>query len=109
MNRIPENSIVVIDISSKIFEILASNQELKTLMESIGFIHSEKSMIYFIKDEKDKIEKIQSLVNYGALFSFGYGWYPSEIIANYKDNGLSFGKYKVISWSDPNTYRIEEL
>lgn len=109
MNKIPKDSVIVLDISPKTIEILASNQELKAIMESIGFTQSKNCMTYFVMDEEDRRKIIQSLVNYGALFSFGYGWYPSEIIANYKDNGVYFGEYRVISWSDPNTYRIEEL
>lgn len=108
MNKIPNDSIIVVDISSKAIEIVASNNGLMDEMKSLGFIHFNDYLSFHFINEDEKKKIIKMLINKGALFSFGYGWYPSEVMAYYKENGVDFGPYKIISWRDKNTYHIEE-
>lgn len=49
-----------------------------------------------------------SIINAGALFCFGYGWYPSEIMAGYMQKGIINRPYKIIAWTNKTTYLIEE-
>ncbi|WP_330986290.1 MULTISPECIES: hypothetical protein [Enterobacterales] len=108
MNRVPNDSIIVVDISSKAIEIVASSHELIEKMKSIGFTHCNDCLSFHFSDEDEKKKIIKILINENSLFSFGYGWYPSEVMAYYKENGVDFGPYKIISWRDKNTYHIEE-
>lgn len=108
MNKVPNDSIVVVDISSEAIEIVASNRELIDKMKILGFIHCNESLLFYFGNEGEKKKAIKILINENALFSFDYGWYPSEVMAHYIENGIYFGPYKVISWRDENTYHIEE-
>ncbi|WP_223254652.1 hypothetical protein DUT67_05210 [Pectobacterium peruviense] len=65
-------------------------------------------MVKSVESESDKLDLIRDLVKVDALFLFGYGWCPSEVMANYKEKGLYAGKYKIISWSDSRHYKVEE-
>lgn len=65
-------------------------------------------MILPVSDEKDKHGIINELINEGALFLYGHGWYPSEVMEYYKEQKINFGRYKIIYWTDKDTYHIEE-
>jgi len=74
----------------------------------IGFSLKDEFMVRPVSDDLDKQRIIKILIGDGALFLYGNGWYPSEVMEYYKDQGINFGKYKVIYWSDKDTYHIEE-
>ncbi|EJS96045.1 Hypothetical protein Y17_0677 [Pectobacterium wasabiae CFBP 3304] len=104
----PNNAIVVIDISNNTLKIKVSGDNLKENLKSLGFTCFKELMVKTVVDEKEKITIISELVKMDALFSFGYGWYPSEVMAYYKCNGVYSGKYKVISWISRTEYNIRE-
>lgn len=108
MNNIPANSVVVVDISDLIIKLRISGEYLAKEMSALGFSVAGGFMIRSVVDEVEKINLIKELIEMDALFLFGYGWSPSEIMGRYKDNGVYNGTYKVISWSDPITYQVEE-
>lgn len=109
MNKIPDNSIVVTDITSKIIEVVISGESCIGEIKKIGFVCHAGSFSVQILDEEDKINKIKELISANALFSFGYGWYPSEVVAYYKERGVNFGIYKVIRWTGKDQYKIENI
>ncbi|MCR4457274.1 MULTISPECIES: hypothetical protein [unclassified Pseudescherichia] len=109
MNKIPDNSIIVTDITSKIIEVIISGDASVEKVKEMGFVCHTDSFSVQILDEEDKINKIKKLISANALFSFGYGWYPSEVIAYYKDRGVDFGIYKVIRWAGKDEYKIEDV
>ncbi|MFJ5430966.1 hypothetical protein ACIPUP_17645 [Pectobacterium actinidiae] len=108
MNTIPENTIVVSYITGDTLKIRVQGEDLINKVTYLGFVHSCSFMTKMVENEGDKIELIRELVKLDALFLFGYGWYPSEVMAFYKEKGLYTGKYKIISWSEPSHYQIEE-
>ncbi|AOR61156.1 hypothetical protein [Pectobacterium parmentieri] len=108
MNVIPDNSIVVSDIATNTVKLRVKGDDSVKEVEGMGFSASEQYMIKTVKDEGEKLELIKSLVKIDALFAFGYGWYPSEVMAFYKEKDAYIGKYKVIWWSNQNHYNIEE-
>ncbi|GKW26496.1 hypothetical protein PEC311524_40900 [Pectobacterium carotovorum subsp. carotovorum] len=108
MNVIPDNSIVVSDISTNTVKLRVKGSESVKTVEDLGFLVSGQFMVKTVKDEGEKLELIKYLVNFDAFFVFGYGCYPSEIMGFYKEQHVYTDKYKIISWSDPNHYRIEE-
>ncbi|MEQ9860964.1 hypothetical protein OI450_15695 [Pectobacterium cacticida] len=108
MNVIPDNSIVVSDIATNTVKLRVKGELSMREVEDLGFSASEEFMVKTVKDEGEKLDLIKSLVKIDAFFLFGYGWYPSEVMDFYKEKNDYIGKYKVISWSDPDHYKIEE-
>lgn len=108
MNAIPDNSIIVSDITNNSVKIIIKGDASLKKVKALGFVVSDHFMVKTVKDEVEKLELLKSLVNVDAFFKFGYGWYPSEVMGLYKENGLLSGAYKIISWSDPNNYEVEE-
>lgn len=104
----PDNSIIVIDIAGDNVKIRVLGRNLISKMQAIGFLLKDELMVLPVVDDQDKQRVITQLVNEGALFLFGYGWYPSEVMEYYKEQNINFGKYKIIYWSDKDTYHIEE-
>ncbi|WP_244884643.1 hypothetical protein [Enterobacter bugandensis] len=89
-------------------KIRVLGSDLIRKMQAIGFSLKDELMVLPVIDEQDKQRIIRQLVDEGALFLFGYGWYPSEVMDYYKEQSINFGKYKIIYWSDKDTYHIEE-
>lgn len=108
MNIMPSNSIVVVDIVGDFIKTRVLGSKQMRMLEGLGFVYSDAFMLKKASGESEKIQIIDKLVKEDALFMFGYGWYPSEVMAYYKENGVYSGKYKVISWLDKDNYRIEE-
>ncbi|KAA8995765.1 hypothetical protein FJU30_23745 [Affinibrenneria salicis] len=108
MNIVPENSIIVSDIAGNTLKLRVLGDDSIKKMKLIGFLHSDGFMVKTVSNENEKLYLIKELVNADALFSFGYGWYPSAVMDFYKEKGIYKGKYKFISWSDPNHYQIKE-
>ncbi|WP_245912345.1 hypothetical protein [Mixta gaviniae] len=104
----PDNSIVVIDMVGNTIKIRVFSQHLISKMQVIGFSLLDEFMIFSVRDDKDKQRIIRLLISEGALFLYGHGWYPSEIMEYYKEQNVNFGKYKIIYWTDKDTYHIEE-
>ncbi len=61
-----------------------------------------------VANEDEKIDIIKKLIDKKALFMYGHGWYPSELIEYLKDKGVQFKKYSVIYWRGKDDYSIEE-
>lgn len=104
----PDNSIIVIDVAGASVKIRALGGGVIRKMQAIGFSLKDEFMVLPVIDDQDKQRIIRLLVAEGALFLFGYGWYPSEVMEYYKEQNIKFGKYKVIYWTDKDTYHIEE-
>ncbi|MWP62728.1 hypothetical protein [Gilliamella sp. Pas-s25] len=108
MNKVPQNEIIIVDMSENI-KVLVTSNDKKEKVKKIGFTDVDDSyMIYFVDDLQDKINKIKELINEEALFSYGIGWSPSELMSYYIELGFNFNKYKIISWSNKSTYHIIE-
>ncbi|MGG1926750.1 hypothetical protein [Enterobacter soli] len=104
----PNDSIIVIDIAGNPIKIRVFGQNLIDKMKLIGFSTMDQFMILSVHDDEDKQRVIKTLINENALFLYGHGWYPSEVMEYYKEQKNNFGKYKIIYWTDIDTYHIEE-
>lgn len=104
----PNDSIIIVDMAGATVKIRVFGQYLIDKMQAIGFSLLDEFMILSTSDDQDKQRVIKSLVNEGALFLYGNGWYPSEVMEYYKEQNISFGKYKIIYWTDKDNYHIEE-
>lgn len=89
-------------------KIRVFSQSLINKMQTIGFSLIDEFMVLSINDDQDKQRIIRLLISEGALFLYGHGWYPSEVMEYYKDQNITFGKYKIIYWTDKDNYHIEE-
>ncbi len=108
MNKMPENSIIVNDMAGDIIKLRVSSTALIDEMKLIGFSVNDQIMTLNVSNDQDKKRVIQLLIKAGASFLYGNGWYPSELMEYYKDQKLDIGKYKIIFWTDKDTYHIEE-
>ncbi|WP_231899457.1 hypothetical protein [Hafnia sp. CBA7124] len=108
MNKYPENHMIVVDMAGNDIKIKASSCYLEQLTK-MGFSPtSETLMSKTVETLAEKIDLINLLIANNALFLYGIGWYPSELIEYYKANGYNIEKYKSISWSSPQDYIIRE-
>ena len=108
MNKMPNEVIIVIDIAGNLIKTRAFGQHFIKKMQVLGFSLLDEFMVRPVSDDLDKQRIIRILISEGALFLYGNGWYPSEVMEYYKDQGINFGIYKIIYWSDKDTYHIEE-
>ncbi|MFM2483471.1 hypothetical protein [Celerinatantimonas sp. YJH-8] len=108
MNVVPHNTIVVVEISNSKIIVKVSGYKNKKELLSEGFENLNEFLISDYNDENQKMKIIHILVQRDALFSFGYGWSPSEIMAYYKEEGIYKGNYKKILWRSSTEYVIEE-
>lgn len=108
MNTMPENTIIVIDMTGSTVRLSVQGEDLTNKVKSLGFFHSCGFMTKAVESESDKLYLIREMVKLDALFLFGYGWYPSEVMGFYKEKGLYTGRYKIILWSKPGHSQIEE-
>ncbi|WP_368277783.1 hypothetical protein AB3N49_12990 [Enterobacter cloacae] len=73
MNKMPDNSIIVIDVAGTSIKIRVLGSGLIMKMQMIGFSLKDELMVIPVIDEQDKQRIIRLLVDEGALFLFGYG------------------------------------
>lgn len=106
MNIMPSDSIVVSELAGNTIKIRVIEKSLVNAMSSLGFSHDGDSMTLTVIDEKQKIKIINNLIEHEALFTYGHGWYPSEVVGFYKDKNMISKEYNVISWSSPSEYSI---
>lgn len=104
----PRDSIIVIDMAGNIIKLRVYGAALIDEMKLIGFSVNDQIMALNVSNEQHKQCVIQLLISAGALFLYGNGWCPSELMEFYKEQKIDIGKYKVIFWTDKDTYHIEE-
>ncbi|ETS33640.1 hypothetical protein [Photorhabdus khanii] len=108
MNKMPDNSIIVVDMAGNTLRLRVSGDKLVNKMKLLCFSLSDEFMELSIDNEDDKLKIIKTLINEDALFLYGNGWYPSEVMEYYKEKGIKLEKYKIIYWTDQKNYYIEE-
>ena len=96
--------VTILDPDKIVVEIRCRNDD--AILLSLGF--SKKGNCYSIEinSEKEQLSFIEKLANAGALFSYGHGWAPSEVMGCLKDDGKIKFPYKIIMWRSPNNYEI---
>ncbi|MEG3129005.1 hypothetical protein SC171_14645 [Pantoea cypripedii] len=96
--------VTILDPDRIVVEVRGGNDD--AILLSLGF--SKKGNYYSIKinSEKEQLSFVEKLANAGALFSYGHGWAPSEVMGYLKDDGKINFPYKVIMWRSPNNYEI---
>lgn len=77
-------------------------------LKEIGFSKKGDSYIVNFEDEKEQFFLIEKLAELGALFSYGQGWAPSQVMGYLKEQGKIKVPYKEVMWRSPNNYEIIE-
>lgn len=81
------------------------NEESK--LKSLGFSKKEIVTMLILKMKKT-VFLIEKLAGMGALFSYGQGWAPSQVMDYLKEKGKVNFSYKEIMWRSPDNYEIIE-
>lgn len=108
MNTLPSDCIIVVGISDNFIETVVTGYDNVEKMQRLGFSADNDRFSKNTSNENEKLSVISELINADALFCFGYGWYPSEIMADYTQKGIINRPYKIIAWTNKTTYLIEE-
>jgi len=104
----PNNEIVVLDIAGDFAHARTGNPARKSDLFELGFVEKADDLVLPLHNEEDRVRIIKKLVDLKALFSYGPGWSPSELVGYYRDKGLVSGTYRVIAWTSPENYRISK-
>ena len=107
MNTLPDNAIIVREIANNTIKGIVQGRVPLVKLKLLGFSVTGKSISMTVSDECEKLKILNALIALDALFLFGYGWYPSEVMALYREQGFVTENYRIISWLDPVNYRIE--
>ncbi|MCU5771743.1 hypothetical protein N5923_08785 [Erwiniaceae bacterium BAC15a-03b] len=78
------------------------------MLLNLGFF---KKGIYYLANfdsEKEQLLLVEKLAAIGALFSYGHGWAPSQVMEYLKEQGKINFPYKEISWRAPGDYIIRD-
>lgn len=108
MNTLPNSCIMVVNISDNFIETVVTGCDNVKKIQQLGFSGDKDRLSKNISNENEKLSVINELISADALFCFGYGWYPSEIMADYTQKGIINRPYKIIAWTNKTTYLIEE-
>lgn len=76
MNILPMNCIVVTAIKDDCIEVVVTGPDNFNQIQGFGFSGTKERFTKKIHNENEKQGVINDLIALGALFSFGYGWYP---------------------------------
>lgn len=108
MNTLPNSCIMVVNISDNFIETVVTGCDNVKKIQQLVFSGNKDRFSKNISNENEKLSVINELISADALFCFGYGWYPSEIMADYTQKGIINRPYKIIAWTSKTTFLIEE-
>jgi hypothetical protein len=91
--------------------VYSVNSSLDSELISLGFKHDQELSMY-VKDTANlstKAALFARLRDLDVCFSDGKEWCPSELFEYFREQNLLHGKFKRVSWTAPNSYRIIEV
>ncbi|MGY3310637.1 hypothetical protein ACVW06_003662 [Pantoea ananatis] len=77
-------------------------------LRDLGFSKKGESYDVNFEGEKEQLFLIEKLAEMGALFSYGQGWAPSQVMDYLKEKGKIKFPYREIMWRSPGNYEIIE-
>jgi len=101
-----DNEIIVLDIAGDVARLQLGVMAASSEITNIGFKQAGDYFVRTIIDDDDRIMVVQKLLSVGALFSAGPGWSPAELLDYYRDQNFIDGKFRVISWRNPEDFSI---
>jgi len=101
------NAIVVTILEHKriIVESKGNINDTDALL-NLGFLKKGKSYYINFDNENEQLFLIEQLAGIGALFSYGHGWAPSQVMEYLKEQEKIDFSYKEILWHSPSNYII---
>ncbi|WP_288492197.1 hypothetical protein [uncultured Pantoea sp.] len=99
--------VIILDNEKVVFESIGCGQDI-SCFSTCGFLEKGKSYCVSFESESEQITAIKKLVEIDALFSYGQGWAPSQIMDHLKEKNKINMSYKEIAWSGSGNYVITE-
>ena len=79
-----------------------------SILSMRSYLEAGCSYCVNFKDGNDKITVLKKLIEMGALFSYGQGWAPSQVMDYLKERGEINMPYKEIVWNGPGDFVVRE-
>ncbi|WP_442796645.1 hypothetical protein [Pantoea vagans] len=99
--------VTILDDEKLAFESVGYGQDI-SCFSTRGFLQKGSSYCVRIESKSEKIITIKKLIEIGALFSYGHGWAPFQVMGYLKEKGKIDMPYKEIAWRGPGDYMITE-
>lgn len=99
--------VTILDDEKVAFKSVGCSQNI-SCFTTREFLEKRSSCCVYFESESEKIIAIKKLVEIGALFSYGHGWAPSQVMEYLKEKGKIDMPYKEISWRGLGDYVITE-
>lgn len=107
--KMPKGEIVVLDIAGSSARVMCDAPELESALTALFFVPEGDQLVRKIADDADRRALVGKLIDMKALFAAGRDWSPSELVDFYREQGSISQGYRVITWTNPETYLIAEL
>lgn len=94
----------------KQIRICSMSGALDSRLKVLGFT-SDPGLSAYVKDVSDISQKAKifsALRDEGVAFSDGREWCPSELFEYFREQNLLSGKFKRVSWQDPQNFSVTE-
>ena len=104
--KMPTHATVVLDIAGSRAKLYSTDETCDARLKDSGFNRSGDFLERSIANEDERRAVVKLLVEAKALFSAGRDWSPEDIAGLYRQQGFIDRPYRVISWTDPDTYEI---
>ncbi|MBW1212744.1 MULTISPECIES: hypothetical protein [Pantoea] len=99
--------VTILDDKKVVFESVGCGQDI-SCFSTRGFLEKGKSYCVSFENESEQIIAITKLIEIDALFSYGQGWAPSQIMDYLKEKNKINMSYKEIAWNGSGNYVITE-
>ncbi|MGC0796112.1 hypothetical protein WKG85_12495 [Pantoea agglomerans] len=87
---------------------LKGMKDKETKLTDLGFSKKNGMHTACFESEKEQLHLIKNLIEMDALFSYGQGWAPSQVMSYLKEQGKMTFPYKEILWRSPDNFEIIE-
>jgi len=98
--------VTILDPNRIVVEAWKAKDNIELL--NLGFSRNGDFYSIKIENEERQLFLIEKLAGIGALFSYGHGWAPSQVMQYLKAQGKINFSYKEISWRGPGDYIIRD-
>ena len=107
----PPNTLLVSEIAGNhaILKIGSPTMQIVQGALDLGFKPEEGRLVREISGHEERVDLINKLIRIGAIFIGGPGWSPSQVVAQYKEEGKVPQPYREIVWHNPESYEITEI
>lgn len=102
------NEIVVLDIAGTEAQVLCADPDLAIRLQSLGFSHDGSRYMLPIQNHQARHQLVEALIALRALFSFGHGRSPAELVDDLLGQGAIATGFRMIAWKGPDHFVISD-